>query len=77
MFCRSFIRMGTHSSGVALLGAEIVTKTRPNPMPTTTSGIDNAPSGAMLGPSSLLIVTNPFKIFIMNDLYEWDEVANQ
>ncbi len=77
MFCRSYIRMGTHSSGAALIGADIVTKTLPDPMPTTTEGIENAPSNAVLGPSSLLISTNPFKIHIMNDLYEWDEVKKQ
>lgn len=74
MFCKSYIREGTHNNGKPMIAAELITKTTPATMPTTTDGIDNISSGWMLGPGSSLISTNPFRVHLMNDEFTWDEV---
>lgn len=73
MFCKSYIREGTHN-GKQMVAAELITKTTPATLPTTTAGIDNIDGDYVLGPGSSLVSTNPFKVHLMNDEFTWDEV---
>ena len=74
MFCKSYSREGTHENGKQLVAAEIIVKTTPAQLPTTTDDIANIQSGWMLGPGSTILSTNPFEIHIMNDLFTWDKL---
>lgn len=74
MFCKSYIREGNHSNGKPLVAAELIAKTAPLTLPTTTDDITNISSGWMLGPGSTLVCTNPFGVYMMNDLFTWDKI---
>lgn len=74
MFCKSYTRIGNHSNGKQMVAADLITKTAPVTMPTTTDGIDNIAGGWMLGPGSTLISTNPFGVSMMNDEFTWDKI---
>lgn len=75
MFCKGYTRAGTDSTtGKPLVIADLLTKTAPATMPTTTDNIDNVGAGMLLAPGSTLMETNPFKLSFLNDEYEWDEV---
>lgn len=73
MFCKSYTRAGT-KNGKQMVIADLITKTAPDTMPTTTNGIENIGAGMILAPGSNLMITNPFKMCFLNDEYEWDEV---
>lgn len=74
MYCKSYVREGAHSNGKMMVAAEIITKTAPVTMPTTTENIDNISSDYMLGPGSVMICTNPFGVHMMNDELTWDTI---
>lgn len=75
MFCKSYTRAGT-KNGKQLVIAELITKTAPLTMPTTTDEIDNINDGMLLAPGSLLMATSPFGFYSMNDEYTWDEIKS-
>lgn len=75
MFCKSYIREGTHpTSGKPMVAAELITKTAPESLPTTTDNIDNISPDWALGPGSSLVCTNPFGVYLMNDEFTWDKI---
>lgn len=73
MFCKGYTRAGK-KNGVDMVIADLITKSEPETMPETTTGIENVQDGLAIAPGSTLITTSPFQVYMMNDEYEWDAI---